>query len=375
MPVVAKSFFYNLLSFFIGVLYLSFSHGEVNINNLILIACIIWLCNEVWYWIFSTLSVILVFVGFCKRKDISSKIYGVLYRITSFSLVILPLLIFAIIRCVDYFFPGKQEELLGIVYSNQLVISVYFSMLALWIFTFFTKIQPLAVEVIYEYYCEPALDEMPEQKTTKEYVDGGCEYESACSSIGLNAESEQIIYREKAVLNVQDKRIRRDFCIGVVVMFPVVLFVLIAVHTLQFSYLLAGVSFAISLIFFFVSFSLLRTPSRWKDKLKNVEYIVTSKTLHIIEGEHCQSFAIDHTLNIAHESITEDIGNIYVAKSGKVANIARKIFRTGNIVTLNKSDHISLSEPLPGFYQVKHSKEIFKRLTELKESNSRAMGQ
>ena len=54
----------------------------------------------------------------------------------------------------------------------------------------------------------------------------------------------------------------------------------------------------------------------------------------------------------------------------KSANIVNKIFGTRNIATLNNVDHISLSKPLPGFYQVKHSKEIFKRLAELKESNS-----
>lgn len=366
--MIIKALFINAACIALGMAIYGMSRGMGSMQNVcIILTCLVWLCNEIWFWLYSLLAITLEFIGLFKREDASDKTHGKLYRITSLSLLITPLLIYAALWVVGIVIQREVVELMGIPLTTPFAIASMASLLALWVATCCTRLQPLALEIIFDQIFETETDPMPDAPPVS--LGNGEEHGEASLA---NIDSKEVLYRGKPELDATCKPIKKDFYIGAVLMLVVALFVKIALHALDNSALAAGGSFIISLLFFFIALSMLRKSFLWKKKLAKVEYIFTADNIYIVEGSHTQTIPIDNGLNIAHESISENVGNIHLAKSGKVAHFVNKILGSKRRINVLAQDisNISTKEPLHGFYQVKNSKEIYTQLVNLRDKKA-----
>ncbi len=381
-----KSFFVNLGSIFAFFLlsYFFFEKSQELRNLLIFEIVLLWICNEIWYWVFSSTFMLYELVNRAKNKrEVNKNTIKLFYHVSSLVLLVLPPLLYAILYLVDQFTNSGIQTFLGISFSRTTLLCSYAGIMITWLISLFQTFTPFALENIFLRTFSPELflESVSETKVSSNELihprlqssDLLSHHESLLND-SLTGD-ETILYTGRPIITVNNKYAKRDFIIGycsapVTIMMLIISLKLFLEDKSDLTYIIASsMSGVLTIIFSCVSYSFLMSPFHWKRKLSKVSYAISNKRIFIFENKYHQYYNFTDKLNIAYESLTEDIGNIYISKAGKLSSIINSIFGTNTAQVVDNKNSISLSAPLVHLFQVRDARKILALIKEYQQKN------
>lgn len=407
-----KSLYINLGSLFVFfLLSCIFFNVPQEIGNLLLFEMILlWLCNEAWYWLSSALIVYSGLLCSLFRKTISDKGVRVFYRISSLVLLVMPPLLYALLYFADRLSDGGMQTYLGVPFSTSLFLCSYIGVIVLWLFSLFQTITPFSVDILFTKTFEPELfwERIPEVGTAR---DGNTsETAAACppplpqqgfsetkaefggvppvflQSSNLLPQHETmlkeevssdevLLYTGRPILSMNNKYAQRDFIIGCCISPVVIISLLICIQCFTEAgadtvYTLACcMSGIFTILFGYVSFVCLMSPTHWKRKLGKVSYALTDKRIFIFENKAFTNYNFSDKLCIQTEMLGNNVGNIYLSKSGKLNSLLKSVFGKGKVQTADITVSVSLSKPMTHLFQVSDPAKILALIKEYQQGN------
>lgn len=103
--------------------------------------------------------------------------------------------------------------------------------------------------------------------------------------------------------------------------------------------------------------------------MREISYAISNKRIFIFENESQQYYYFVDKLNIAYETLTEDVGNIYISKAGRLSSIINSIFGRNTAQVVDNKNSISLSAPLAHLFQVRNAKKVLALIKEYQQEN------
>lgn len=405
-----KTVFINLGSLFVFfLLSCIFFNVPQEIGNLLLFEVILlWLCNEAWYWLSASLIIFGGLFGELFRKTISDKGIKAFYHISSLVLLVLPPLLYALMYFADKLSNGGMQTYLGVPFSTSLFLCSYIGIIVLWLFSLFQTITPFSVDILFTKTFEPELfwkripeadashdrntsetisacpPSLPQQGVSETKADFGDEPPVSLQSSNLLPQhetmlkeavtpDEEILYTGRPVLTIDNQYAKRDFIIGCCISPVVIISLLICIksfltNSADTAYTLACcMSGIFTILFGYVSFVCLMSPTHWKRKLGKVSYALTDKRIFIFENKSFTNYNFSDKLCIQTEMLGNNVGNIYLAKSGKLNSLLNGIFGKGKVQAVDTTVTVSLSKPMIHLFQVGEAGKILALIRECQQ--------
>lgn len=381
-----KSFCVNLGSIFIFFL-LSFFFVEEpqELRNLLIFEIILlWICNEIWYWVFSSTFMLYALVYRAKNKREANKnTIKLFYHASSLVLLILPLLLYAILYLADQFTNTGMQTFLGVSFSRTTLLCSYVGIMITWLISLFQTFTPFALENIFLKTFSPELflESASETKVSSDELihprlQSGdlLSHHKSLLKDSLTGD-ETILYTGRPVIAVNNKYAKRDFMIGCFSLPFTTIMLIISMKLFledksDFTYIItSSMSGILTIIFGYVTYCFLMSPFHWKRKLSKVSYAITNKRIFIFENKSQQYYYFTDKLNIVYEALIRDIGNIYLSKEGKISSIINNIFGKNTAQVVDNKNSISLSVPLAHLFQVQDAKKVLALIKEYQQKN------
>ncbi len=355
--LILKSIILNVSALILATAFgLCYFEGVSMGAALLFTAIILWLCNEVWYWLISLPVLIAAIVGEIRRKPLSEKTGGKFIRLGSLSLLVTPHILFAILYGLNNITQGKLASEIGIPLEQSCFIIAFIAVALLWVFNMVTCMVPLSVGVLFSRIFEP---ELWTEDTTPAEVD---------PLRALEELPRGVLYHSQPVLSVTPAHVRGNFRTGLFLLPFVLLLLGMAVGFVGQSIYAAVFCGLPALLFGFVSIHFLRWPSLWRKRLEGVEYSFSRDTVYITDKGVKRSYALDEGLNLSHEVVEGKVGNIYISPTGKVGRAFKGILGKMKVDVVDTSMQSDLNAPLMGFFQIEDSMNIFKLLVSCRDN-------
>lgn len=317
------------------------------------------------------------------KREVNKNTIKLFYHVSSLVLLVLPPLLYAILYLVDQFTNSGIQTFLGISFSRTTLLCSYAGIMITWLISLFQTFTPFALENIFLRTFSPEffLESVSETKVSSNELihprlqssDLLSHHESLLND-SLTGD-ETILYTGRPIITVNNKYAKRDFIIGccslpVTIMMLIISLKLFLEDKSDLTYIIASsMSGVLTIIFSCVSYSFLMSPFHWKRKLSKVSYAISNKRIFIFENKYHQYYNFTDKLNIAYEALTEDIGNIYISKAGKLSSIINSIFGTNTAQVVDNKNSISLSAPLVHLFQVRDARKILALIKEYQQKN------
>ncbi len=278
----------------------------------------------------------------------------------SLSLLLTPHLLFSVLYLADTFTQGQASQLLGIPLTSSFFITAFIAVALLWGMSLFMRLVPLAVEVLFSFIFEP---ELWTKSSTPQQLHPG----TVAPTPALPALPEGMLYSGKPVLSVTNAYVRRHFWIGIGTLLVVLLLANMAVQFASQYMPAACLCGVLALAFGYVALHSILWPTRWRNRLRHVEYAFSHDTVYIVEKGVARSFPLDDNLNLSHEVVEGSVGNIYISPKSKLGRAFGKMLGKVKVEVTDLQNTVDLSAPLMGFFQVENSVEVFRLLASCRD--------
>ncbi len=371
-PSYWKSIFINFICSSAAAGCLTFFQGGSYLSAFVFTGLILWLCNEAWYAVMCIPAILTGLWGAIKKSDVQLKTQRIIYRWSAVLLLVIPHFIFLILFILDWVTLGVVSSMLELPLTHSAFACAFLAPLALWIIGKTTMVLPLSFRILFARLFEPELfmDEQAisgvPQATEEPVVIAPIEGVSPIHP-DLQAVASELIYYGRAELNVMNGYVKRQLSFGVLLIPVVLCLYYMAAQIYESSGLGTLLLVVLGIVFTFVACSLLRAPGRWKEKLSKAEYAFTEDRVFIVEGDSVVTLKLNATLNIHHESITAEVGNIYLSKTDVISAGIKKVF--GDVQVVDLINTASGEAPLQGFFQIKDSHKVFRMLEQCRKEN------
>ena len=347
---------------------------------------ILWLSNEVWLRFTSIPGIVGVLLGAIGKltPEKTGKIGGILYRLSTLTLLVVPHLFYTILFLVNLFTNEGLTHLLGFEISHTLFACSWGSLLLMWIWAQIARIAPMSITnaISSPLDWKALINKAYNARQNNRQL---CTHHSAVA-IPANAQAlptqhrdllshliednEQVLYTSTPVLHVTNKHARRAVKMGYLQIAIIMLLLAFASAIAQQTrgndrLLFLVVPVGLILIFSISAYHFFKEPARWRKKLSHVSYTVTNKRILILEGDEARDFKFSEKLLFKSELIDGNVGNIYITRPGLAeallgAMFARLIDEDAQSAELEPH----LSRPLPGLFHIENAEDVTKLIEE-----------
>lgn len=365
MTLYKKSWIYNLLCAAVGVLAAG-STGLPLVPAAVFIVVVLWLCNELWYRSMAIPMLMSAVVSAVTKKAEAAGTENKFYRLTSFLLLVVPHLLFALLTLIGRFF-GEQlsEHLGGLTFSTPLFACAYLSVVVLWLFSLRRAVVPLSAEVLWMELLEnPGLMQTHSAAEVVEMAAGKtaspvpqAEGQGAAPAAGdvprhpqLQAVAAELIWYGRAAAEVYNRRMNPAvFGGGAMLVFAFMMLCSVPpLYTVSLSgCALCGV---LGVGLGCMGMHFLRTPTRWAKKLRAAEYALSPTTVYIAEGDTLRTLPLDKDLKLHFELVSGTVGSIFMDHPSLHSHFFGKLLTKAGCVDTTHAD--SDSAPLAGFVHI-----------------------
>ena len=350
---------------------------------------ILWLCNEVWQRILSLPGVVsLLFSAMGRVKpQATAKIGGILYRISTVTLILAPHLFYLLLFAADAFFDQVASNTTGITFTHTLFACSWCSIVPFWLIALVCRIEPLSItkwiphpfdlkNIAEKAYDARQIKKPLHPRDTPAVLSAIVAQEilpmhRELLSLHLQ-DDEQVLLATRPVADTVNKHtgIPQPFFAATTVS-SVFLF-MFCVNVIQQA---NGMALVLALIimgtlcivFSACSIYLFKVPAKWRHRLNNVSYVVTDKRLFIFEQSHVQAFSLSEKLFIHAELVRDDIGIIYISRPGLADAMAGLVLGKFAQQAPDKIEgHVALNHPLPGFLNCPDADNVFAMIESLR---------
>lgn len=277
---MSKSFFCEFRKYFRFFTVLLFFEKTHELRNLLIFEIVLlWICNEIWYWVFSSTFILYDLINRTKHKrKANTNTIKLFYHATSLVLLVLPPLLYTILYLVDQFTNSGIQTFLGVSFSKSVFLCSYAGIIVTWIISLFQTFTPFALGCFFLETFEPELflESTPEIKVSSDELhlsriqssDLLSHHESLLKD--SLTDDEVVLYTGRPVLTINNKYAKRDFIIGCFSLPVVVTMLIISIKLFledksDFTYIITcSLSSILTVIFSCVSFCFLVSPFRWK---------------------------------------------------------------------------------------------------------------
>ncbi len=322
----------------------------------------------------------------------------------------LPPLLYALLYIADKLSDGGMQTHLEVPFSTSLFLCSYIGVIVLWLASLFQTVTPFSVEILFTKAFEPEIfwERIPEadasrnENTPTTYKpvppplsphnvsETKADFGNA-SSVPLQPSNllpqhevlleealtsdEEILYAGRPILTIDNQYAKRDFIIGCCVSPVVIISLLICIKSFltgsaDTAYTLACcMSGIFAILFGRVAFIFLISPTHWKRKLSHVSYVLTDKRIFIFENNTFTSYSFSDKLCIQTETLGNNVGNIYLAKVGKLNSLLNGIFGKDKEQTVDTTVTVSLSKPMTHLFHVSESEKILALIRECQQKS------
>lgn len=368
MAMCKKSLINNILCAAAGILAVACGTDLPLVPAAVFIVAVLWLCNELWYWCMAIPMLMAAAVSAVTKKPEAAGTENKFYRLTSFLLLVVPHLLFALLSFIGALF-GEQlsEQLGGLTFSTPLFACSYLSVVALWLFSLRLAVVPLSAEVLWmELFENPGLmqtrsatevAEMAAAQTPPVPQAEGQGSAPDVSAVGeaprhpqLQAVAAELIWYGRAAADVYNRRMN-PAVLGGGAMLVVAIIMLCTVPQL-YGVSLSGCALCgvLGLGLGCMGMHLLRTPSRWAKKLRAAEYALSPTTVYIAEGDTLRTLPLDKDLKLHFELVSGTVGSIFMDHPSLHSHFFGKLLTKAGGVDTTHAD--SDSAPLAGFVHI-----------------------
>lgn len=366
MTLYKKSWICNLLCAAVGVLAAG-STGLPLVPAAAFIVVVLWLCNELWYRSMAIPMLMSAAVCAVTKKAEAAGTENKFYRLTSFLLLVVPHLLFALLTLIDSFF-GEQlsEHLGGLTFSTPLFACAYLSVVVLWLFSLRRAVVPLSAEVLWMELLEnPGLmqtrsaaevAEMPAGKTASPVPQAEGQGD-APRHPQLQAVAAELIWYGRAAAEVYNRRMT-PAVFGGGAMLVLALIMLCSVPPL-YTVSLSGCALCgvLGAGLGCMGLHFLRTPSRWAKKLRAAEYALSPTTVYIVEGDTLRTLPLDKDLKLHVELVSGTVGSIFMDHPSLHSHFIGKLLTKAGGVNTTSAD--SDAAPLAGFVHIADAATVY----------------
>lgn len=365
MVMCKKSLINNILCAAAGILAAACGTDLPLVPAAVFIVAVLWLCNELWYWCMAIPMLMAAAVSAVTKRPEAAGTENKFYRLTSFLLLVVPHLLFALLSLIGGLF-GEQlsEQLGGLTFSTPLFACSYLSVVALWLFSLRRAVVPLSAEVLWMELLEnPGLmqtrsaAEVTEMAAAQTPPVPRAEGQGAAPAAGdgprhpqLQAVAAELIWYGRAAAEVYNRRMNPAVFGGVAML--VVAFILLCMVPQLYAVSLLGCALCCVLGpgLGCMGLHLLRTPSRWAKKLRAAEYALSPTTVYIAEGDTLRTLPLDKDLKLHFELVSGTVGSIFMDHPSLHSHFFGKLLTKAGGVDTTHAD--SDSAPLAGFVHI-----------------------
>lgn len=352
---------------------------------------ILWLSNEAWQRFMSLPGLVSLLFGAMGRvkPQATAKIGGILYRISTVTLILAPHLFYLLLFAADAFFDQVASNTTGITFTHTLFACSWCSIVPFWLIALVCRIEPLSITKWIPHpfdlknIAEKAYDARQTQKPLHpRETPIALSATVAQEILPLHREllsqhlqdDEQVLLATRPVADAANKHtgIPQPFFTATTVA-SVFLF-LFCVNVIQQA---NGMALVLALIimgtlcivFSACSIYLFKVPAKWRNRLTQVSYVVTDKRLFIFEQSHIQAFSLSEKLFIHTAPLQDNIGIIYISRPGLADAMAGLVLGKFAQQAPDKIEgHVALNHPLPGFLNCPDADKVFAMIESLRTS-------
>ncbi len=352
---------------------------------------VLWLSNEVWQRILSLPGLLnLIFGAMGKVKpQVTAKIGGMLYRISTVTLLLAPHLLYALLFAADSLFDQVASNAAGISFTHTLFICSWCSILPFWLMALACRMEPLSItnlisnpfdlqSIAQKAYDARQIKKPLHPRDTPAVLSDTVAQEILPAHRELLSrhlqDDEQVLHSTRPVADAPNKHTAIPQPFFAATTLASVFLLIFCINAIQQA---DGMALVLTLIvmgtlcivFSAGSIYLYKVPAKWRARLANVSYVVTDKRLFIFEQSHVQAFSLSEKLFIHTEQVQDTTGIIYISRPGLADAMAGLVL--GKFAQQDPDrieGHVALNHPLPGFMNCPEADKVFALIESLRSN-------
>lgn len=367
-----RSLFVNFIAYLACSCFAILYFDICDLNAFVFFFIVLVLCNEAWYRILSIPAILIAIWESITRKSTKKRIEQNVNRYTSFSLLIVPHFIYALLYAANRFTDGFVASQLSLNLSNDLFLCSYIALVLVWVCAIFFVVYPLSLSVLFAYMFEPEITQCkstltsdvnhvitPSEKSPHSFATKKPKHPA------IKEISGKLLYCDKPVLGVTNAYIKRMNIIGALIVPVALMFILFSFQSYATSVVASLVCLFMGILAAVIAYSYCHIKVKWDKRLRNVEYAITSEAVYIVEGKHVQKISISSNMNLRHEIVQGNIGNVYITEATKMPAIMKKL----NVEIVDLKQSFDFSAPLQGLFQINNSEDVYSLLVSLRKAS------
>ncbi len=370
-----KSLFVNFIAYLASSCSALLYFNICDSNAFVLFLIVLILCNEAWYRVLSIPAILIAIWESLTRRKSKKRIEQNINRYTSFSLLIIPHFIYALLYVANRLTDGLVASQLSLNLSSDLFLCSYGALVLVWVCANSFVVYPLSLSVLFAYMFNPEITQCKSTLTNDDnHVITSSQAAPHTFSIkkpkhpAIKGDSDKLLYCDKPVLGVTNAYIKRMNMVGALIVPVSLLFLLFSFQSYATSVVASIVCLFLGILAAAIAYSCCCIKVKWDKRLKNVEYAITSNAVYIIERKHVRKVNISSDMNLRHEIVQGNIGNVYITEAPKMPAIMQKV----NVEVVDLKNSFDFSAPLQGLFQINNSEDIYRLLVSLREASRKA---